>query len=82
MKEELQPINYKEYGVEIGATYQHYKGNLFKIVGVARHSETLEPLVVYIALYGNGELWARPLTMWNNIVEYEGKKVERFSKIQ
>lgn len=82
MKEELQPIDLKKYDVEIGATYRHYKGNLYKIVGVARHSETLEALVVYIALYGNGDLWTRPLSMWNNLIEYQGTKVQRFTKIQ
>lgn len=49
--------------IESGA-YRHFKGNLYWVLGVARHSETEEPLVVYRALYGEGGLWARPLAMF------------------
>ncbi|PJA90130.1 MAG: DUF1653 domain-containing protein [Candidatus Magasanikbacteria bacterium CG_4_9_14_3_um_filter_32_9] len=58
--------------------YQHYKGNKYEVLGVAKHSETLEKMVVYKALYGNNQIWIRPLEMFLEIVEKDGKKVERF----
>ena len=48
--------------------YRHYKGNEYEVTGIAIHSETLEPMVVYRALYGDGELWVRPASMWNETV--------------
>lgn len=61
--------------------YQHYKGNEYEVIGVARHSETLEDMVVYRALYGEHGLWVRPAGMWNEIVVVDGKEVPRFRKI-
>jgi len=61
--------------------YQHYKGNKYELLYIANHSETLEKMVVYKALYGEGEVWVRPLEMWNELVEVDGKAVERFTKI-
>ena len=61
--------------------YKHYKGKEYEVVGLARHSETLEDLVVYRALYGDFDLWVRPLKMFNEEVEVEGKKVLRFEYI-
>ncbi len=58
--------------------YRHYKGKEYNVIGVARHSETLEELVVYQALYGEGGLWVRPLKMFVEEVEVEGKKMPRF----
>ena len=58
--------------------YRHYKGNLYELLYIANHSETLEKMVVYKALYGEGEVWVRPLSMWDEIVEVGGKKVPRF----
>jgi len=62
--------------------YKHYKGNMYEVIGVAKHSETLEELVVYRALYGENELWIRPLKMFLEKVEVEGKKVKRFESIK
>jgi hypothetical protein len=61
-------------------TYEHYKGKKYRIVGVAKHSETLEDMVVYEALYDNetSKLWVRPLEMFLEEVEVDGKKVPRF----
>ena len=58
--------------------YRHYKGNDYEVVGVARHSETEEELVVYRPLYGEKGLWVRPLGMFCSHVELEGKRVPRF----
>jgi len=61
--------------------YRHYKGNLYEVIGLARHSETLEPLVVYRPLYGDVfKLWVRPHSMWNETVDVEGRKVPRFAR--
>ena len=62
-------------------TYRHYKGNDYEVIGVAKHSETLEELVVYRALYGEHDLWVRPLAMFIEEVEVDGKKVLRFEYI-
>ena len=61
--------------------YRHYKGNEYEIIGVANHSETLEKMVVYRALYGENEIWVRPLYMWDEEVEVNGKTVKRFEFI-
>jgi cyclomaltodextrinase len=60
--------------------YRHYKGNKYLALGIAKHSETLEELVVYVSLYDNEEskLWVRPLQMFLEEVEFEGKKMPRF----
>lgn len=58
--------------------YRHFKGGMYEVIGTAKHSETLEEMVVYRALYGEGALWVRSLSMWNETVEYEGKIVPRF----
>ena len=61
--------------------YRHFKGNEYEVLYIARHSETLEPLVVYRALYGEGGVWVRPAAMWNETVEREGQKYRRFTPI-
>ena len=61
--------------------YRHFKGNEYEVIGIARHSETLEPVVVYKALYGDGGIWIRPAGMWNETVERDGKKFKRFEKV-
>jgi hypothetical protein len=59
--------------------YRHFKGNEYEVVGVARHSETHEPLVVYRPLYGEGGLWVRPLAMFTETVTRDGQTVPRFT---
>jgi len=58
--------------------YRHYKGNEYTVLGVARHSETLEWLVVYRQEYGDGGVWVRPAAMFGEMVEVDGKRVPRF----
>ena len=67
--------------LHIGGKYRHYKGNLYEVIGVARHSETLEEMVVYRALYGEGGLWVRPLGMFLENVTVDGKSVPRFAYV-
>ncbi|MGN1419054.1 MAG: DUF1653 domain-containing protein [Acutalibacteraceae bacterium] len=61
--------------------YRHFKGNEYEVIGVARHSETLEDYVVYRALYGEQKLWVRPAKMWNETVERDSKTFRRFEYI-
>lgn len=58
--------------------YKHRNGNLYQVIGVARHSETLEELVVYQALYGSYGLWVRPIKMFTEEIEIAGKRQSRF----
>ncbi len=62
--------------------YRHFKGKEYEVIGVAKHSETLEDLVVYRALYEDGGLWVRPASMWNEEVERDGKRYKRFTFIE
>lgn len=61
--------------------YRHYKGKEYEVIGIAKHSETLEELVVYRALYGEGQIWVRPLQMFLEKVEVDGQKIPRFSPV-
>jgi hypothetical protein len=61
--------------------YRHYKGNEYEVIGIARHSETLEPMVVYRPLYGEGGLWVRPAGMFAENVIIDGKTQPRFTRI-
>ncbi len=69
--------NYPEKGI-----YRHYKGNKYELIHIANHSETLEKMVVYKALYGDGEIWVRPINMWTETVVVDGKEVPRFEYIE
>ena len=57
--------------IEIGKTYRHYKGNLYKVLAIAKHSETVEDMVVYRSVK-TGEVWVRPAGMWSEIVDDKG----------
>lgn len=61
--------------------YRHFKGNLYEVIGVARHSETQEEMVVYRALYGECGLWVRPAAMWTETVDRDGYHGPRFQYI-
>ena len=62
--------------------YRHYKGNLYELVDVVNHSETLEKMVLYRALYGEKELWVRPISMWDEKVKVDGREVLRFEFVE
>ena len=61
-----------------GGIYRHYKGNEYMVLDIATHSETLEAMVVYKAMYGDGGVWVRPASMWNETVVCGDKSVPRF----
>ena len=61
--------------------YRHFKGGEYEVIALAKHSETQEEMVVYRALYGNGEMWVRPASMWNETVEKDGETFLRFTYI-
>jgi len=74
------PLSPKAQSLPLGI-YEHYKGNRYRVLGVAHHSETLEELVVYQKLYDDRGIWVRPLDMFVGEVEVEGKNVVRFKYI-
>ena len=69
-----------EYNIKPGV-WRHFKGNEYRVLCMATHSETLEELVVYQALYGERGVWVRPARMWCESVERDGKTQPRFTRI-
>lgn len=62
--------------------YRHYKGRDYEVIGIASHSETLEPMVVYRKLYADGSLWVRPAAMFTETVMVDGQSQPRFSRLE
>ena len=62
--------------------YRHFKGGEYELIAIAPHSETMEPMVVYRALYGAGGLWVRPLSMWSETVDRDGYHGPRFRYVE
>ena len=83
--EELKPLSAEAKSLREGEIYEHYKGKHYEVIGVAHHSETMEELVVYKALYdtefGFGSLWVRPRAMFEEIIEINGQQRARFKYI-
>ncbi len=77
MREKRKDMNYIKPG-----KYRHFKGNEYEVLYIAKHSETGEDMVVYRALYGEGGVWVRPTSMWNETVERDGKVYKRFEKVE
>lgn len=67
--------------MELGK-YRHFKGNEYEVLHIAKHSETMEEMVVYKALYGEGGVWVRPLDMFCEDITRDGKIIKRFEKIE
>ena len=67
--------------VMTGKYYRHFKGNLYRVLYIAKHSETLEDIVVYQAMYGEKGIWVRPKAMFEEVIERDGKAVRRFEEI-
>ncbi|MBC7380892.1 MAG: DUF1653 domain-containing protein [Burkholderiaceae bacterium] len=76
MSDELPPLIETPPGL-----YRHYKGNLYEVVGTVRHSETLQPMTLYRALYGERGLWVRPAAMFNEQVVIDGVLQPRFALV-
>ena len=68
------------YGME-GKFYRHFKGNVYRVLHIAKHSETLEDMVVYQAMYGERGIWVRPKAMFEEVIERDGQTYRRFSPI-
>ena len=68
------------YGME-GKFYRHFKGNVYRVLHIAKHSETLEDIVVYQAMYGERGIWVRPKAMFEEVIERDGQTYRRFSPI-
>ncbi|CDR34877.1 DUF1653 domain-containing protein [Criblamydia sequanensis] len=83
MSQEVLPcFSEKAKSIFVGSRYEHYKGNLYRILGIARHTETLEELVVYQGLYGEGDIWVRPLDHFLETVAINGQIRPRFKLIE
>lgn len=68
--------------IRLGHLYEHYKGNRYRILSIGRHSETLEEFVVYQGLYGDQEVWVRPIELFWETVPWKGSAVPRFRLIE
>ncbi len=68
--------------IKIDGIYRHFKGNMYQVIAIATHSETLEKMVVYKALYGEQGIWVRPLSMFEEEIEREGKTFKRFEFVK
>ena len=66
----------------IGREFRHFKGNLYRLEGFAKDSETLEEMVVYRALYGEGDIWVRPAKMFFETIERDGRTMKRFEPVE
>ncbi len=82
----MLPYNVRVYEIIMAdiklGKYRHFKGNEYEVIGIAKHSETLEEMVVYRALYGDGGMWVRPAEMWKETVERDGQIFKRFTYIE
>ena len=65
----------------IGKYYKHFKGNIYRVLHIAKHSENLEDMIVYQAMYGERGIWVRPKTMFEETIERDGKVIRRFEEI-
>ena len=72
----------EEHSKLVGRTFRHFKGNLYRLEGFAKDSETLEVMVVYRALYGERGLWVRPAKMFFETVERDGRTLKRFEPVE
>lgn len=74
--------NQQSRTIKINTKYRHFKGNEYLVLHIAKHSETLEEIVVYQALYGEYGIWVRPLDMFLEQIEHDGVKMDRFQEIR
>ena len=76
-----EPDYFSNFVAMTGEYYRHFKGNVYRVLHIAKHSETLEEMVVYQAMYGERGVWVRPQAMFDEIIERGGKTFRRFSPI-
>lgn len=82
MSQEIVPcFSSLAQSIVVGSLYEHYRGFRYKIIGISRHSETLEELVVYEAQYGEGDMWVRPLAMFLENIVINGQLQPRFKLV-
>ena len=72
----------EEQQKQVGREFRHFKGNLYRLEGFAKHTETQEEMVVYRALYGEHGLWVRPEKMFFETIERDGKRMKRFELVE
>ena len=77
MKKEIRPIE-----SDIKGVYRHYKGGMYRVICLAHHSETLEDMVIYEPLDGKSGVWARPASMWDELVQVDGVMRPRFERVE
>ena len=82
MSQQLPPFSSVAKSLIVEEIYEHYKKKRYKILAIARHSETLEELVVYQALYGEGRVWVRPVAMFLENISVDGRVLPRFARVQ
>ncbi len=80
-REPLKPFSEEAKSLQEGTLYMHYSGKRYQVLSVGRHSENLEECVVYKALYGEQDIWIRPLAMFLETVEVDGKVQSRFKRL-
>lgn len=81
-KDQLSPLSELTRSLEVGAIYEHYKKKRYKVLAIARHSESLEEMVVYQALYGECDIWVRPVVMFLENILIDGSVHPRFKLVQ
>lgn len=79
MQDELPEFSKQASSIPIGSIWEHYKKKHYQIIAIARHSETLEELIVYQGLYGSKEVWVRPVKMFLETIDMEGNPTARFT---
>lgn len=80
--ETIEKENVFETNVVIGKKYRHFKGDIYKVTNIATHSETEEKLVIYQNINDESSVWARPYNMFIEVIDYSGKKIQRFAPIE
>lgn len=81
MTEKSKYKDFSELTRQMEQYYRHFKGNLYRVLHIAKHSETLEEMVVYQAMYGDRDIWVRPKAMFEEVIERDGKTFRRFEPI-
>ena len=79
--ERLKCMDFSELTRQMERYYRHFKGNVYRVLHIAKNTETLEDMVVYQAMYGDRDIWVRPKAMFEEVIERDGKTFRRFEPI-